>query len=284
MIVISEILGGLGNQLFSYCLGYLVSQHVNSELYIDTSRNDFGIDRELEILNLNVPFDKRISYSISKKIIDRAVFNKIRRRMAVGFGTRYYREKRIHEYDPNVFKINKDTWFRGYWQNSKYYLPYRKHLNNVIKFKNNPDRKYVDMIEQIKNNNQSIAIHIRRGDYLNFNGLSLPMEYYDIAINRVIVNMENPQIYIFSDDLEYCKDYFTRSFSHINIVYPTYFYNNRTIDDLRLMSMFKNIIIANSTYSWWAAFLGDEKKRVICPDYRLSTGDYNVIDWEKIKV
>ena len=105
MIVISEILGGLGNQLFSYCLGYLVSQHVNSELYIDTSRNDFGIDRELEILNLNVPFDKRISYSISKKIIDRAVFNKIRRRMAVGFGTRYYREKRIHEYDSRLIKI-----------------------------------------------------------------------------------------------------------------------------------------------------------------------------------
>ena len=93
MKIYTRINGGLGNQLFSYALGYSVSKKTNSELIIDTSLNDSSIARPLEISNFNLLFDKRISFDHKSDIFSRAIGNRIKRRLQIGVFTQIYKEK-----------------------------------------------------------------------------------------------------------------------------------------------------------------------------------------------
>ena len=86
MKIIVDLAGGFGNQLFCYCFGYALSKEKNGEFIIDTSMQDNGIARELELLNLRVVYDRRISYRYDRNIVSRAIINKVVKRNAIGAG------------------------------------------------------------------------------------------------------------------------------------------------------------------------------------------------------
>ncbi len=93
------------------------------------------------------------------------------------------------------------------------------------------------------------------------------------------------KFYIFSDDTLFCRQYFGKFSEDINIVYPEYQSNNTTLDDLWIMSHCKHMIMANSTYSWWGAWLNkNENKIVVCPELGIWTGDFYPEEWVKIKM
>lgn len=172
----------------------------------------------------------------------------------------------------------------GYYQSEKYF----KEITNIIR-KDFTFPKPVDIINQKLinqiDNTESVSIHIRRGDYLNIPNTQniCSISYYKKAINLILKNISNPQFYIFSNDINWCKQ-------HLQIDKAIFISNNtgkNSFIDMQLMSCCKHNIIANSTFSWWGAWLNNNpNKIIISPNKWMNdtngTGDIIPNDWIKI--
>ena len=283
MKIIVDIAGGFGNQLFSYAFGYAVSHELGAEFFIDTSMQDSGIARELELLNFNVIYDKKISYIYKKDVANRAIFNKIRKKNLIGWKTSVYREKEPTVYENGVFGVKNNTYFVGNWQSEKYFRKYEADIRKLFVPATVRSTDVDSLMEEYRGIN-SVAVHIRRGDYVGI-GCHLDMLYYDMAIDLMLEKNPEPfKLVIFSDDIEFCKKYFEKYQNKIVLEYPTYESDNYTLDDMLLMSSCRNIIMANSSYSWWAAWLNKNKdKIVICPELGMWSGDFYPEEWIKIQ-
>lgn len=284
MKIYIELTGGLGNQLFGYAFGYALSRKLGAELCLDTSMQDNGRVRELELLNYDVIYDRRITYIYSEGLFHRAVTNKIRRRHLIGWHTRIYREKEAMVYDKQVQEVHSDTYFKGFWQSQQYFSDYREDLLKMFQPKGKRSNSVGQIMETMSRTN-SVAMHVRRGDYVSI-GCNLDMEYYDRALELVNKNAGNaPYVFVFSDDIEFCKNYFSKYSGKMNFTYPEYESENKTIDDLLLMSRCRHIIIANSSYSWWAAWLNqNSEKIVVCPQTGIWGKDFYPEEWLKIRL
>ena len=193
----------------------------------------------------------------------------------------YFKEKRSSYFDANVFK-NNFVYLDGYWQNELYFSDIRELLLRELSPISSMNDLGCAYLECIKKTN-SISLHVRRGDYLNLKNIGvLDVDYYMKAVEYIRTNVEKPIFFIFSDDLEWCKN--SLGFLEGCI------YVDRTqteIDDLKLMSFCRHNIIANSSFSWWGAWLNQNpKKTVIAPKgWHLNVpGSSNVIlsDWVKL--
>lgn len=171
------------------------------------------------------------------------------------------------EYDPEIYERvsyqsvkggrqnNVDLF--GYFQSYKYWHDSEAHIKNTFRFKeefiNQQRRKYYKAFEK-----KTIAIHIRRGDYLNNpNYIVLPITYYILALFKHFPDWENHNIIIFGDNMPYCKVHFD--------CLPNVFFSegNSDIEDLCLMSECDHFILSNSSYSWWGAYLGQNKNSIV---------------------
>jgi len=288
MKVIVNLAGGFGNQLFCYSFGYALAKRKNAELIIDTSTQDNGLTRSLELMKLNIRFNHRISYKYKKGFFERAVLNKIRKRKAIGFTTKIYNEINPTIFEDAVFDIQENTYFKGNWQSEKYFINYRDELLEMLTPKEERNVSVRNLCSEMNNCN-SVAVHIRRGDYVKI-GCQLNMSYYDAAISMIRAKLPEVKLvlYIFSDDIDFCKKYFSekQEFADkgIELCYPQYKSDNYTLDDLFLMSNCKHMIMANSSYSWWAAWLNQNKEKiVICPELGMWKGDFYPDNWIKIR-
>jgi len=280
-MVIIKIKGGLGNQLFQYAAGRAVALHQNVSLKLDTTmfesykfHNGYRLDQyaiQAEIATKNE--------IVNLKGGNNVLFSALRK---VGFVTRkhYFKEKLSSRFDASVFK-NKSIYLDGYWQNELYFSNIRELLLRELSPISSMNDLGSAYLERIKKTN-SVSLHVRRGDYLNLKNIGvLDVDYYNQAVAYIRKNVEKPTFYIFSDDLDWCK----KSLGFLdNCIYV-----DRTeteIDDLKLMSCCQHNIIANSSFSWWGAWLNkNPKKTVIAPkSWLLNDPDSsNVIlsDWVK---
>jgi hypothetical protein len=165
--------------------------------------------------------------------------------------------------------------FYGYFQSEKYFEDYKDEIKKIF----TPKTFYLNKIKNTNNINfdsTECVIHVRRGDYLKLKHF-LGIEYYTKSIEKM-KSRGVTKFFVVSDDIVWCE----KNFKDSNFQFIK---NNTDIEDLFLMTMFKNIIIANSSFSWWGAYLG-ERKNVICPktpfrDWK-SFDDYYPNDWEKV--
>lgn len=283
MKIIVDMAGGFGNQLFCYAFGYALSKELDAEFWIDTTMQDSGIARGFDLGNLNITYDKQISYPYKRDMLNRALFNKLHKKMAIGFNTRIYNETAPTDYDSQVFSISKDTFFKGNWQTEKYFKNYRDELLNRIIPKESSNNSVETLINEISKV-ESVSIHVRRGDYVQI-GCNLGMDYYDTAIQIILNKYNDAVFYIFSDDTEFCKSWFAKYIGKLDIRYPEYESTNTTVDDLWIMSNCKHNIIANSSFSWWAAWLNqNSQKLVVCPELGMWANEFYPEEWEKIQI
>lgn len=269
-MIIVKLSGGLGNQLFQYSFGRYLSLKHNAELKFDDN---------LSISKLN--FTSR-SLGLSKYKLDLKFANKKELNQYKFFknGILARLERKIIQKNPflnrNViveesFKIlNKEElpdncYFDGYWQ-SQYYFDtisalIRKDLE--LNFELSEANK---ILEYQIINSTSVSLHIRRGDYISINSnkkiySTCSLEYYQKAISHIKQKFTDVNFFIFSDDINWAKENFTTdNFTIVDINY------DNPHADLYLMSKCKHNIIANSSFSWWGAWLNCfEKKIVITP-------------------
>jgi hypothetical protein len=230
-----KIMGGLGNQMFQWAFGRNLSLINNSDLRLETSwYSTKNYDREFK---LNKFPNIKIEFLDGSENIVRS----------------------IHEPDDFIYldisDIGLPTIFVGYWQNEKYF---KKNINLIIKDFSMTEEKKSELINKYKIvEENSVSVHFRRGDYItNPNHPVLSNNYYLESLEK-IKNYDN--IIVFSDDIEWCKKNF-------KLPKITYVEGLNNIDSLWLMSLCKNNIIANSSFSWWAAYLNQNiNKKIIRP-------------------
>ncbi|MFA6922776.1 MAG: alpha-1,2-fucosyltransferase [Bacteroidales bacterium] len=277
-MIVVKLIGGLGNQLFQYALGRHLAIKNNTLLKLDLSflrarpENADYIFRDYELnvfkINENFATDKEIAkyHTMSKatkglnKIIQKIMQYKI------------VNEKEPFVYDEEILNSPKKSLLCGFWQNEKYFSEIENIIRKEFAFKQNPDSINLKSIEKIKST-ESISIHIRRYNPASdiYHGLC-DMEYYEKAIKVISQKSSNPYFYIFSDDISWCK----KNFKSENHTFDFIEHNaDRSYEDLRLMLNCKHHIIANSTFSWWGAWLcANKDKIIIAPQKWLNTDKY----------
>ncbi len=279
---------GLGNQWFCYAFGYAVAKRSNGKLILDSSRLDTNKikDRRFELLNFQIKYDKRISYKyVFNPKLRKWRIDQLFRASKIGIFTKQYVEENAYRYEKEVFEIKNDTYFDGYWQNYRYFDEYRDELIEMFKPSRQISNSMQDIIKEMESC-CSVALHVRRGDYVDINW-NVPMAYYVKALQMCRECLSDKiRVYLFTDDKEFTKKFFSDiSIENLEFVFPEYESNNYIVDDMYLLSKCKHNIIANSSFSWWSAYLNDTPdKLVICPEYSTWTKDFYPVEWKKINV
>lgn len=294
-MIIINLTGGLGNQMFQYALGRVLAEINHDTLKLDTSSfNIFSsIDTlrcyELDIFKLSSNLASRsesMRFSDPNPLI--VAINQFLRTNISPYPVSYTVEK-SHNFDPQVLEMTGDIYLRGFWQSEKYFSVHRDLILGEFSFKSHPTHKNAILLKSI-NSSESISVHVRRGDYVSnvqankFHG-TCDIGYYKKAIKDLAKRCKNPSFFVFSDDIEWCK-------KNLPISYPvTYVSHNQgesSWEDMRLMSKCKHNIIANSSFSWWGAWLNtNPSKIVIAPkrwyrDSKIETNDLIPQVWKTI--
>jgi len=276
-MIVTKIHAGLGNQLFQYATGRALSIHLNTELKLDLTfydnldnKNAYRLNRfNLETKQSN---NQEFEYlrNVSNVPFPYRVLKKLGIRRYPYFKNTHILEQEIIEL-LNSSSLNFDNYYlEGWFANENYFKDYR----STIIFDLNADFLLVEanlnMQHEIKNSN-SVSVHIRRGDYLsNSYFKTLPITYYKNAIEKIKVDIDTPKFFFFSNDIEWTKNNFkdvqNAIFIEKNSKADTSFSTTGDIEDLMLMRSCKHNIIANSTFSWWGAWLNENpSKKVYFP-------------------
>jgi hypothetical protein len=277
-------MGGLGNQLFQYALGRQLSIERNVELVLDITDYANSHKREFE-LNFFNTHGRIANNSDLKKISNirgNTLLKKILKKLEVlkPIYYRYYIKEPHYHYYSNVQKIGKDAYLEGYWQSEKYFKNITEILKNDFQLSENKRKRLKkDLIDSIKTK-ESVSLHVRRGDYVNdtktndTHGLC-GLDYYKEAVYYLKKRVKKPLFIVFSDDINWCK-------KNLDFLGQMLFIegNNEAYEDIYYMSLCKHHIIANSTFSWWGAWLGnnDKEKLIIAPRNWFKKSEYQDVD------
>lgn len=273
-----KLWGGVGNQLFQYAFGLYASKKLNKKLYFYLSDSTKSV-RDIELLKFNV----NAEFLTTKEISKFTRFN--------GRGLQYRIERKIVKkmpwFNKNLFieptlsfcNMLNDTYylFDGYWQSYKYLHSIVHIIKSEFCIKQNLI-PFLNLEEPIKNGN-SISIHIRRGDYLQkgFNSIYAYCDevYYKNAIDIICKTINNPTFYVFSNELEWVKQNLN-IFNDADVVYvDNSSQENANLLDLQLMILCKHNIIANSTFSWWGAWLNTNPDKIVIAPKHWYNGELN---------
>lgn len=267
-MIIAEITAGLGNQLFQYAnakrIAITKKQNLKLDLkFYETWKNPdyFRLDKfntNFTIANDDeIEFLKRVTFSRHR--IDIRILNKILNRKLFK-NNKYHIDCNTYKYDKRKLNKRKNLYLSGYWGNEKYF----KNIENIIRtefvLKDGLNKENQLIKHKIEKTN-SASLHIRRGDYVNNPYFAnIPLKYYYNAIKLLKEIYKDIVIYVFSDDLNWVKD-------HLSIE-SEYFYvdiNNSSTDfmELMLMASCKHNIMANSTFSWWGAWLNEKPEKIV---------------------
>jgi hypothetical protein len=287
-MIIVKLMGGLGNQMFQYAAGKSLAVKNNSELLLDTSSFDAVTDnitkRKFELSCLHVNEEMATAQQVQKfekpSLLTR-VINKTR----PYYKKSVYYEPHFH-FDPNFFKASPGTMLVGYWQSEKYFSSISSVIRDNFAIKNKLSAATLNIYEQASGTN-SVSIHIRRGDYISnpetkrVHG-SCDLEYYEKAIETLIERSGVTHLFIFSDDISWARQNIRSS---LTTVFVDHNGEQQAYEDLYLMSNCKHNIIANSSFSWWGAWLNNNPgKNVIAPkkwfnDFPADTKDLYPSNW-----
>lgn len=292
-MIIVKLIGGLGNQMFQYALGKKMALLNDDKLLLDCSFfEEVGshTPREFELDVFNVA-EKRATEA------DLSLFRKVNRgRLKSAFSKLFPTQSSYHiikeqghHFQPTVLDARGDVMLVGYWQSEKYFADIRPDLQKAFQFCKDLSAINLKVLEQISAC-EAVSIHIRRGDYVSntsansFHGLC-DLDYYHRAIALMHGKKSEISFFIFSDDIEWAKE-------NLVLNSPAYFIDHNTgkssFEDLRLMSLCKHNIIANSSFSWWGAWLNpNQDKIVIGPrmwflDPSINTQDVLPESWIKL--
>ncbi|MCX6755656.1 MAG: alpha-1,2-fucosyltransferase [Candidatus Nomurabacteria bacterium] len=286
-MIIIRIQGGLGNQMFQYALGRALSIKNNVPLGLDLT---FLLDRT-PIPNFTFREYQLDSFNIQATIVEQKDIPFLYRKYNLGFFMRYIdyirrkllstpgKEKKNYYFDPEIMKLGPNAYLEGWWQNPEYFSDILDIIRKDFTLKNEPIEKIKNLLKEIKENN-SLCIHIRRGDYVgNIHHEIVGKDYYSKCIEYIKERTKIDKIYIFSDDIKWCEE--NLKFEFLVMFVGDEYSGEKDEGHMILMSACKNFIIPNSTFSWWAAYLSPYKdKIVICPKEWIR--DENINSWDLI--
>ncbi|MFH1366672.1 MAG: alpha-1,2-fucosyltransferase [Patescibacteria group bacterium] len=292
-MIIVKIIGGLGNQMFQYALGFALAKKNNTNLKLDISGfAEYKLHRySLNNFNIHEEIATQSEIAKLKDYTYPTVITKLREII----GLSVIRHNPCHtteigyNFYPEILKLPDNIYLEGYWQSEKYFIDIMDLIKQDFTIKSKPVGLNLSTLNKINSTN-SISVHIRRGDYVTdqktnqFHG-TCQIDYYKMAAKLLSEKVVNPVFFIFSDDPEWVKT--NLKLEHA-MVFVTHNNSEKNYEDVRLMSRCQHNIIANSTFSWWGAWLNNNPgKIVIAPnkwftDPKMNTEDLLSSAWIKI--
>ncbi len=276
-MVIVRLMGGMGNQMFQFAAGKALAVHLKTELKLDDSY--LKIDPKGKYTQRNFELN---GFNMTESLISKTELLKYNSKIARAFRkifdlkTNFLNESG-HQFHPGFFDSPNNVIVNGYWQSEKYFLKYKEQIVKDLSIKQELLTGTEELAKQISNTN-SVSIHIRRGDYVThahanyFHGIC-GLDYYKEAVSLIAKSNQNIELFIFSDDIEWCQQ-------NIKLEHPTSFVDTKSpYKDLYLMQSCKHNIIANSSFSWWGAWLNKNgEKIVIAPKNWFADSSINTSD------
>ncbi len=262
-MLIVKIHGGLGNQLFQYAFGCQLAHQSKTVLKLDISFYEDYALRKYELQNFNIveniaSADEITAFLFRQKSRVILLTNKIFRRKPATL------EEKGLAFNPAYLQPIKNAYLNGYWQSENYFTGIAERIKKEFTPRRAAEGENLRLLQEIESN-ASVSLHIRRGDFENDSTVNqihgtCPPAYYEQAINLIAGKINDPVFYIFSDDMAWARH-------HLRLNYRTCFVdiNNEhtAFEDLRLMYSCKHQIIANSTFSWWGAWLNKAGDKIV---------------------
>ncbi len=261
-MIIIKLQGGLGNQMFQYALGKKLISN-NTTVKFDISWYKKYPKRTYALKHFNI-----VEHIASNKEVKKLRKYRKKGRLLAFFHNYFiaddsvYIKQKQFEFNSEILKIKDPSYLDGHWQSEKYFGDAKDIIRKEFTLKNEPSNFFNKITKNIKEVD-SISLHIRRGDYITEKvqkTLTLcSLEYYQKAIQKIADKIENPIFFIFSDDIKWVKE-------NLKIEYPMIFVSSDELKDyeeLILMSKCKHNIIANSSFSWWGAWLNNNPNKIV---------------------
>jgi len=258
---IVKFLGGLGNQMFQYAF-YLSLSNKQSNVKADVS--DFetyelhnGLELE-KVFNIKLNKASLFSIKIFNPFYRTWIFRKLRR--ILNLKKAYFTEKTPFFFDSEALNSSKSKMYWGYWQHLGYFEQISEQIKQDFSFKS-PLKNENLAISNLITTTESVSIHVRRGDYVGHSLLGgiCDSNFYENAIQIIKHQVSAPTFFVFSNDINWCKE----NIKVKNVHYISWNQNENSYIDMQLMSMCKHNIIANSSFSWWGAWLNPNKHKIV---------------------
>ena len=274
-MIIGKIIGGLGNQMFQYTFYEYLSNLKNLNLKVDLSpfenyslHNGYELERafgltlqpasDIECNRLKTKFP--ISFKVENKILNKNIL----------FGKTHFAERNFY-LNPNIFKCNyPDFYVEGYFQTDKYAKHFESFTREAFTFKTQLTKSEHELLT-----GNCVSIHIRGGDYIGVKANNLlfggicTQHYYQQAITKIKQLVKNPHFLIFTNDVNHAKSIL----KHENFKIVNWNTGNNSFRDMYLMSLCKHNIIANSSFSWWGAWLNSHADKIVISPKKWINGD-----------
>jgi hypothetical protein len=270
MGIVVRIHAGLGNQMFQYAAGRSLAQHKRTSLYLDSFGFETDTFRKYELDRFNISAERwsRICKNLTMSW-GRGRFAPMRRFIQAFHSplTPIYIKDIEQGFDGTLGETKGSVYLDGYWQSERYFAEIREVLLKEFTFKTAPDEENAKCLSSITSQN-AVCVHIRRGDYVTtMHGQAkhgvCGLDYYQAAVARIRKIIDKPAFFVFSDDPAWVNANFPRM-NPMTIV--SHNVGKTDAEDLRLMMTCRHFITANSSFSWWAAWLGQfPQKTVIAP-------------------
>ncbi len=275
-----KLIGGQGNQMFQYAYGRRISLIKGEKLKLDTSlllcripRKNFTFrDYELGVFNIKAELTtlSKLAFYFNNSIFILQILKN--RLLKLFFDDIIFNEIQDNDnLDKKIIKSKRNIYISGLFNKEQYLSEIEDALRQDFTFKDKLTGFNAEMAEKIQNTN-SVSLHIRRGDLIKLGYAIDKTDYYKKAVDYINRKVGNPTFFIFSDDIEWVK-------TNLKII-DNYFLIDKnkgknSYIDMHLMSLCKHNIIANSTFSWWGAWLNKNKDKIVTtPKEYSDTQDY----------
>lgn len=305
-MIVVRLMGGMGNQMFQYAAARILADKHKTSLLVDTSLCADSESVNASGISLR-PYELDVFAIPGQKLEDcyfrRTLWSKKERRVYRAAAWLFYTfcryfsnswkmgisERKDVTYDPSLMRLPSNVILKGYFPSYKYFKNSEDVIRRDYTFQVEPDEKNTELITEMSASH-SVSLHVRRGDYLSnektrdkFGVCSL--FYYENAIKSIVKTVTDPRFFIFTNDPGYVKKNLKIDYP---VVYVTHNSGKKSYEDMRLMSHCKHNIIANSSFSWWGAWLNrNPNKMIICPEPAfdkmiLSDDDFYPPSWVRI--
>jgi hypothetical protein len=264
-MIVMRLKGGLGNQMFQYALGRRLSIDHHTPLILETSsfNEDHLRDYRLNTFQIDASASDKLLFfpTTGPKRHINTVLQFFRSLLSGPFNI--FKEQ-YFGFDPRVLQCSANAFFDGFWQSEQYFLPIRKTLLADFLPVQVLSGQLAQTVQQI-DGSPAVSIHVRRSDYVSnpttmaFHGVC-SKEWYEEAAHYMKAHVPNVHFFVFSDDYEWAKN---------NLAFdaPTTFVkpspDGLECHDLYAMSLCQHNVIANSSFSWWGAWLNQNPNKIV---------------------
>jgi len=259
-VIIVKLTGGLGNQLFQYAAGRRLSLTLGVPLKLDISGYKRHSQRAYELDRFCIEAGIATAWEVARWRGPRLL---TRITQPLGLLPRLVMEKSF-AFDPDILLLQDDRYLEGYWQSYRYCADFAPQIRRELAVRTplpDADRTLLDRMARC----EAVCLHVRRGDYASnpaarqFHGLCNP-DYYRTAVEGLAAQLRAPELFVFSDDMPWVKQ-------HYRFELPTTHVEHHGADraplELRLMAGCRHFVIANSSLSWWAAWLSANENPIV---------------------